>query len=119
MEMLRKLREQDICFCVTPDGPKGPVYEVHQGIIKLASQTGLPIVPVCIEYEDCWRIRRAWDQYAIPKPCSNVNVLWKKRFFVPSTLTSEQLSEYTERLRGLLSEGLPDFSPIASNICKS
>lgn len=77
MEMMRKVQEGDVCFCLTPDGPQGPIYEVHHGIIKMASQSGLPIVPVCIEYENCWRLNKAWDRYAIPKPCSNVNILWK------------------------------------------
>ncbi len=31
-------------LCVTPDGPKGPRRHVHQGLIYLASRTGLPIV---------------------------------------------------------------------------
>lgn len=77
MEMMRKVQEGDVCFCFTPDGPRGPIYEVHHGIVKLASQSGLPIVPVCIEYESCWRLNKTWDRYAIPKPCSNVNILWK------------------------------------------
>lgn len=75
--MMRKVQEGDVCFCFTPDGPRGPIYEVHHGIVKLASQSGLPIVPVCIEYESCWRLNKTWDRYAIPKPCSNVNILWK------------------------------------------
>ena len=61
MEMMRKVQEGDVCFCFTPDGPRGPIYEVHHGIVKLASQSGLPIVPVCIEYESCWRLNKTWD----------------------------------------------------------
>ncbi len=62
--MMRKVQEGDVCFCLTPDGPQGPIYQVHHGIIKMASQSGLPIVPVCIEYESCWRLNKAWDRYA-------------------------------------------------------
>ena len=93
MEMMRKVQEGDVCFCFTPDGPRGPIYEVHHGIVKLASQSGLPIVPVCIEYESCWRLNKTWDRYAIPKPCSNVNILWKKRLFIPPDATDEQVAE--------------------------
>lgn len=120
MEMMRKVQEGDVCFCLTPDGPRGPLYEVHHGIVKLASQSGLPIVPVCIEYESCWRLNRTWDRYAIPKPCSNVNILWKKRLFIPPDATDEQVVNYARLLAGLLGEGLPDFPPLnQSLLCKS
>ncbi len=120
LEMIRKLNEGDVCMCITPDGPKGPVYEVHPGIIKLAADTGLPIVPVCIEYESCWRIGKAWDRYAIPKPCSNVTMLWGKRFYVPADLTEEQMADYAAKLADLMHHGLPDFSPLNQLIsCKS
>lgn len=120
MEMMRKVQEGDVCFCFTPDGPRGPIYEVHHGIVKLASQSGLPIVPVCIEYESCWRLNKTWDRYAIPKPCSNVNILWKKRLFIPPDATDEQMADYARLLAGLLGEGLPDFPPLnQSLLCKS
>ena len=120
MEMMRKVQEGDVCFCFTPDGPRGPIYEVHHGIVKLASQSGLPIVPVCIEYESCWRLNKTWDRYAIPKPCSNVNILWKKRLFIPPDATDEQVADYARLLAGLLGEGLPDFPPLnQSLLCKS
>lgn len=120
LEMLRKIREGGTCFCFTPDGPKGPMYQVQPGIIKLASQTGLPIVPVCIEYENCWRLNKAWDRYAIPKPCSNVNILWKKRIPIPPDVTDDQVAEYARLLAGMMQEGQPDFPPLThSKLCKS
>lgn len=33
-------------MAITPDGPKGPKYEVQPGIIHLAQATGLPIIPM-------------------------------------------------------------------------
>ena len=90
------------------------------GIIRLASQTGLPIIPVCIEYESCWRLNKAWDHYAIPKPGSNVNILWKKRLFIPPGITDEQVAEYGRLLAGMMQEGVPDFPPLTqSKLCKS
>lgn len=119
IEMIRKVQEGNVCLCITPDGPHGPVYRSHHGIIKLASQTGLPIVPVCIEYEKCWRLNKAWDHYAIPKPCSDVNVLWKKRLFIPSDITDEQVADFAHILDGMLAEGLPDFPSFnQSLLCK-
>lgn len=33
-------------LAVTPDGPRGPRYVVHKGVIAPAQVTGLPIIPV-------------------------------------------------------------------------
>lgn len=120
VEMLRKMREGKSCICITPDGPKGPVYKVHPGVIKLASETGVPIVPVCIEYKNCWRIKKAWDKFPIPKPCSDVTLLWRNRIFVPPNLSAEDLETYTHLLEEALQLGQPDLPPITESfLCKS
>ena len=54
-------------LCVTPDGPKGPRRHVHQGMIYLASRTGLPIVGAGMAFGNPWRAR-SWDRFAIPRP---------------------------------------------------
>ena len=40
---------------ITPDGPRGPVYEASQGVVFLAQKTGAPVVPINMEYSSCWR----------------------------------------------------------------
>ena len=35
---------------ITPDGPRGPAYELGQGIIFLAQQSGAAVVPINMEY---------------------------------------------------------------------
>jgi lysophospholipid acyltransferase (LPLAT)-like uncharacterized protein len=56
-------------LCVTPDGPKGPRRHVHQGMIYLASRTGLPIVGAGMAFRRPWRAR-SWDKFAVPRPYS-------------------------------------------------
>ena len=56
-------------LCVTPDGPKGPRRHVHQGMIYLASRTGLPIVGAGMAFRRAWRAR-SWDRFAVPRPFS-------------------------------------------------
>src|SRR3984885_13865556 len=38
--------ERDYSIVITPDGPRGPVYRIQEGIIHLAQVTGRPIIPV-------------------------------------------------------------------------
>src|SRR6185437_6654981 len=58
---------------ITPDGPRGPAYELGPGIVFLAQKTGAPVVPVNMEYSSCWRVK-SWDRFIIPKPFSKVRV---------------------------------------------
>lgn len=111
IEMCRYMK-QGGSICITPDGPRGPLYGVHPGIVKLASMSGVPIVPVCIDYHSCWRIGKAWDGFAIPKPFSRATFLWKDPIAVPRDLDDEGIATYCELLARELSEGRPDFSPI-------
>lgn len=111
MDMLRELKD-GCSMCITPDGPKGPIYKCHPGVIKLASVSGLPIVPARISYSSYWRIKKAWDGFVIPKPFSRVVVHLAKCIEVPADLTPEQQQEYCEKLNQVLAAGTPDFEPI-------
>ena len=71
-EMVARIRAGD-CVGITPDGPKGPRYRVVQtGILRLARETGVPVVPVS------WSARprvsmRSWDRFQIPLPWARVD----------------------------------------------
>lgn len=58
---------------LTVDGPKGPWRKVKPGIIVLARQLGLPIIPVT---NTCTRplLLRSWDRMVLPRPFSRVVV---------------------------------------------
>jgi hypothetical protein len=56
------------------DGPKGPIYEVKPGVVKLAQRTGQPIVPVRTRCDRAWHIPRAWNKSYLPKPFARVEV---------------------------------------------
>lgn len=109
-DMLREL-EEGCCMCITPDGPKGPIYKCHPGVIRLASVSGLPILPLCIDIPVCWRIKKAWDGFVIPKPFSRITVTAREPLYVPAELDDETQKEYMARLDGLLAMGRPDFEP--------
>ncbi|MEG0025204.1 MAG: lysophospholipid acyltransferase family protein [Akkermansia sp.] len=108
--MIQALKEGK-CVSVTPDGPKGPIYRLSPGVIKMASISGVPIAPICIEYANCWRVK-SWDRFCIPKPFSEARILWKKRIFIPRELNDEELESYRLMIENLMKEGLPDFSPL-------
>ena len=81
---------------ITPDGPRGPAYELGPGIIFLAQKTGAPVVPVNMEYSSCWRVK-SWDRFIIPRPFSKVRVIIGLPQQIRSTSTPEEFEN--ERLR--------------------
>jgi lysophospholipid acyltransferase (LPLAT)-like uncharacterized protein len=60
---------------VTPDGPRGPVYQVSQGIVFLAQKSGAPIVPIHMEYTSCWRMK-SWDRFVVPRPFATLRAVF-------------------------------------------
>ncbi len=81
---------------ITPDGPRGPAYELGPGIIFLAQKSGAPVAPVNMEYSNCWRLK-SWDRFILPRPFSKVRVIIGQSHHVRSTTTPEEFE--TERLR--------------------
>lgn len=59
---------------VTPDGPRGPRYELKAGIVALARKMRVPIVPVAFSPSPRWELR-SWDRMKLPRPFGRVAVL--------------------------------------------
>ena len=80
----------------TPDGPRGPVYQISPGVIFVAQKSGAPIVPLHMEYSSCWRLQ-SWDRFCVPHPFSKVRFILGAAFRVEQTPDAEQFE--AERLR--------------------
>ena len=92
-------------LAITPDGPRGPCYEVQEGVLALAQVTGLPIIP--FSYELDWKIRvNSWDRFQIPVPFSRFVLRLGKPVRVPRHATDAE----RETLRGQLQSCLRRLS---------
>jgi lysophospholipid acyltransferase (LPLAT)-like uncharacterized protein len=58
---------------LTVDGPRGPRYEVHHGVVGLAMHSGAPILPVALNAPKRWNLK-SWDGTQIPWPFSRVTL---------------------------------------------
>jgi len=89
-------------LAITPDGPRGPRRELKPGIVMVASQSGLPIVPVGIGFTRAWRAA-SWDRFAVPLPFSTLVGVMSEPIEVPKDLDRAQMQHYQrlveERLR--------------------
>lgn len=94
----RRLLKQNYYIGITPDGPRGPCYQMQPGVVQLARLCGVPIVPVTVEYEKAWRLK-SWDRFFIPKPFSVVQV---RLLPLTHVAADEDPDTALERLTGLL-----------------
>ena len=81
---------------ITPDGPRGPAYQIGGGIVFLAQKSGAAVIPINMEYESCWRLK-SWDRFILPRPFSSVRVVFGAPHQVPPTSTDAEFE--SERLR--------------------
>ena len=82
---------------VTPDGPRGPRYVMSLGPIALASKTGVPILPVAVNYSSHWELR-SWDGFQIPKPWAKISLVLGDPIEIPKGLSKEEMEPWRERV---------------------
>ena len=58
---------------ITPDGPRGPCYELKAGAIIIPRRSGAPVLLIGGEFESAWRLK-SWDRFYLPKPFSRVRL---------------------------------------------
>ena len=85
----------------TPDGPRGPRYELKPGPVIVASMTGADIVPMSVNATRYWSCR-SWDGFQIPKPFSTLTLVIGDAVQVPPDLDDEGLERERRRIEALL-----------------
>ena len=83
-------------FCITPDGPRGPRYQLQGGVILMAQLSQSGVMPVHVRPERYWEMR-TWDRLIIPKPFTKIQVVFDDIVSIPKT--ADKLSFETERAR--------------------
>ena len=102
LEMIRTAHEP-AHLGITPDGPRGPRRELQAGIIMVASQTGIPILPFGVGFSRVWRAP-SWDRFAVPCPFSTMVGVIGEPIQIPANLTKEDLRRYKSEVQDKLNE---------------
>jgi len=86
------LADQGYDLAVTPDGPRGPRYQLQPGVVGLAAATGLPILLASCRV--AWKKQApSWDRFQIPLPFSPVRVFISEPIRIPRDLNEKQREE--------------------------
>jgi len=92
---------------ITPDGPRGPKYQISPGIVKLAQLTGTSVMPIHVGYSRYWKIK-SWDAFRIPKPFAQVTVVFGPLYDVNPTADGPAFEIERARLQTLMMGGMDD-----------
>lgn len=70
---------------ITPDGPRGPCYELKPGVVIVPRRSGAPLLLIGGEFSSAWQLK-SWDKFILPKPFSRVRLRCE-------LITTEQLAD--------------------------
>jgi lysophospholipid acyltransferase (LPLAT)-like uncharacterized protein len=76
---IKKVKEGH-SFSMAVDGPRGPIFKVKEGAIKISEKTETPIIPVRAKVEGAFIFKKSWNQAKLPKPFSRIDFkCWKNK----------------------------------------
>ena len=78
--MLRCLKGGEIA-ALTPDGPGGPRMRAQKGIARLASMSGLPVIPVSYSINK-GKFLKSWDRFLVAAPFARGIVAWGDPIYI-------------------------------------
>jgi len=88
---------------ITPDGPRGPAYEMKPGALIVARRARTRVVLLGMDFESSWRLS-SWDGFHLPRPFSRVHM----RFEAVAPEAFDERDEASRRLGQRLVELNPD-----------
>ena len=87
---------------ITPDGPRGPRRQLAAGCIYASSRLGIPLVPIGLGYDSPWRVRSAWDRFAVPRLYSRARAVVGPKVQIPAGVSRAGVEHYRLRIEYML-----------------
>jgi lysophospholipid acyltransferase (LPLAT)-like uncharacterized protein len=78
---------------ITPDGPRGPCYDLKPGVVIVPRRTNAPLLLIGGDFASAWQLK-SWDRFYLPKPFSRVRLRCE-------LITTEQLADRNAALVAL------------------
>lgn len=82
---------------IAPDGPSGPARVLRKGVLHIALQSGVPIVPLNVSATRCYRTS-SWDRKMHPVPFSTINLVVGSPIVVTTDTFEESFEALTRAL---------------------
>ncbi len=76
-----KALKNGIDVAITPDGPRGPIYSIADGIVLLSQKTNTKIIVLSSIPTSYWEMK-SWDKFVVPKPFGKIDFYASEPFSV-------------------------------------
>jgi lysophospholipid acyltransferase (LPLAT)-like uncharacterized protein len=88
--LIDAVEKRGISAAIAVDGPRGPIYRVKPGVLKLAQQTGKPILPRASSAAKKHVFEKAWNRCYLPYPGSSCVVVYGSPVWVPKGISEAE-----------------------------
>lgn len=84
-------------LAITPDGPRGPVRQMAEGLPLLAKLSGAPVLLIGMSCHPAVRLN-SWDRALLPLPFGRGAIVWDRVDFPQGADPGQVVADWTERL---------------------
>jgi lysophospholipid acyltransferase (LPLAT)-like uncharacterized protein len=103
-EMNTYLKKGGKACATVLDGPRGPARVAKKGMIVLAMETGLPILPVIWSAPRVWTSQKSWDKTMVPMPFAPITINLINPITIPPNLEPDDLKIYCLKVEEILNQ---------------
>ena len=110
LELIKKIKEEDVNGALTIDGPRGPNRVVKKGIIEIARMTGTPIVPaVYWSPQKRFLEFKSWDKFRFPLIGTKLVMVFGDPIPVKENSTNEEIEAIRKQVENKMKELYKDL----------
>lgn len=84
-------------LAVTPDGPRGPVRQMAEGLPLMAKISGAPVLFIGLSCKPAIRLN-SWDRAVLPLPFGKGAIVWDKAVYPEGADMAQVAADWTARL---------------------
>lgn len=86
---------------IIPDGPNGPRHCLKTGVIYMAQQSGVPIVPFSFSAKPAF-VFKSWDRFMLPKPFAKVFIKIGAPIWIPPKVANRELVKSKQQVESIM-----------------
>lgn len=98
--MIDHLKENRLAAHIV-DGPRGPVFKVKAGVLRMAHESNAVIVPFYTASNNAWYFN-SWDRFMLPKPFSKVILRYGDMIKFKPPATPEEFETQRQSLEDIM-----------------
>lgn len=91
LEMMIEYATKEGTVMITPDGPRGPAFEMKAGAVVVAKKSNVPLILLGVGVQKKKKLH-SWDSFEIPKPFSKVRLIYSEQINIEYDSTYEETS---------------------------